>query len=661
MNYIFKILLLTLVICSCANLHKQVELGDYDLVITKYAETLEKNNPEINYQVAEAYRRSNRIQESEPFYSAAVTAGVTEQDVYYFYARALKANKKYEEAKKVLESHITKISDEMVRNLVEHELYSLNHLNDNMKGEETYFRIKNLESLNTPATEYSPVINNNYLYFTSNREGGRIYKSTGTPFTDIYKVRTKGANVSIRTLKSLDPIINEAIVNEGSIALSSDGNSVIYAKGNSGKATGNNDVNLYFSRFRNSKWSNPRPISVNDPNSWDSTPALSVDGKKLYFSSTRPGGYGGADIYSAQLNRRGRWVDVRNLGPEINTQGNEMFPFISEGGSLYFASDTHPGFGGLDVFVAERYQGITIVENLGEPMNSHSDDFGFYEYNLAKGFFSSNRPGGKGDDDIYTFVNDDPDLKIINYFLTGTTFTKDDGGKEIVVSNTKVSLVSKDGTILDESFAGEDGVFSFRVYAEEEYDIIGEKTEYFTTRKRFTTIGKSVRRDTLTEFITNVEFETDINLDRIVIEKSIVLNNIYYDLAKWDIRPDAEPMLDSLVMIMNDNPEIYIELGSHTDSRADDDYNMDLSFKRARSAVNYIIEKGVNKERVVAKGYGELELIVKNAQTENQHQINRRTEFKVLRYNPRERQDNLPPDEELDEYERFFDDNGKDN
>jgi peptidoglycan-associated lipoprotein len=412
---------------------------------------------------------------------------------------------------------------------------------------------------------------------------------------------------------------------------------------------------LYFTRFRNGQWSDPRPLSINDPESWDSTPALTPDGGTLYFSSTREGGFGGADIYSVQLNRRGRWVDIKNLGPQINTPGDEVFPNVSADGNLYFSSDGHPGFGNLDLFVAKRERGKINVENLGQPMNSHSDDFGLYQFDLSRGFFTSNRPGGKGDDDIYTYVNDDPDLKIINYYLEGVTVTKDDGGSEIILPNTKVALHAENGEVVGESFTGEDGAFKFRVYTEENYNIIGEKTDYFTTRINFSTVGKSVDRSTLAEFITNVTFESKIPMERIVLEKSMVLNNIYYDLDKADIRPDAAIVLDSLVGLMNDNPEIYVELGSHTDARAEDVYNMNLSIRRARSAVQYMIKNGVSPERITAKGYGETQLIVKNAQMEEEHQKNRRTEFKVLRYNPAENEDHLPSDQEFDEYDRFFD------
>lgn len=647
-------LIMLVILSACGSLEKSITKGDYDDVIRRYANTSpEKNDSEVNYQIAEAFRKSNRIAEAVPFYKVAIDQGHDDETAYFHYAKALKANQQYDEAEKVLQTYVKDGRNDLVMEMADKELTNLNNVDDLTK-KDNYYRIKNLEDINTPNAEYSPVYKNNYLYFTSNRDGGKIYRSTGTPFTDLYRVRTRGANVNLRTLEALDPLINDPTVNEGSITISPDGLSIIYAKGNTGKATGTNEVNLFYTRYRNGKWLEPRPLSINEGDSWDSTPILSNDGKTLYWSSTRPGGHGGADLYSAKLNRRGRWVDIRNMGPDINTPGNEMFPFVSQDGSLYFASDGHPGFGNLDIFKATRRRGHITVQNLGKPMNSHADDFGYFEFNLTRGFLASNRKGGKGDDDIYTFINDDPDLKIVNYYLTGTTVTNDDGGEKIIVANTKVTLIGEDGTILDEAFTGEEGEFRFRVYGEENYKLLAEKTDYFTVRDNFSTVGKSVDRSKLTETITNVDFETEIPLERIVIEKPVVLENIYYDLDKWDIRPDAALVLDSLVTIMNDNPDIYIELGSHTDVRADDDYNLDLSWKRARSAVTYIIGAGVDAARVTARGYGESELIIANATNEEEHQRNRRTEFKVLRYNPRDREDEIPKDGERDEYDRFF-------
>ncbi len=653
----FLLLLVTVSLLSSCVLNraeKSYEKKEFNKAIELYKRAATPDNAEINYKIAEAYRKSNRLSESVTYYNAAIKAGYDNPEAHVNFARALKSIEQYDEARKSLNTVLeTSVSDSL-KKVASYELTNLESLSK-VKSRPNYYRIKNLDGLNTRFAEYSPAYKDGVLYFTSNRDSRNIYVVTGSPFTDIYRANARGANVDQSSIMPLDNIINYDDVNEGSMAISPDGSSIIFAKGNSGKASGYSEVNLFFTRYRNGQWTEPRPLSINDADSWDSTPALSPEGTTLYFSSNRPGGYGGADIYSAQLDRRGRWVDVRNLGPIINTPGEEVFPFVSQSGKLYFSSNGHPGFGNLDLYVATREYGNITVENLGEPMNSSSDDFALYEFDLTRGFFASNRPGGEGDDDVYTYVNEDPDLKIVNYYLTGVTVTHDDGGEKIILPNTKVSLISTEtNEILDEAFTNEDGAFQFRVYPEEEYNLIGEKTDYFTSRKKFSTIDKSIDKNELKDFITNVTFNTEVVMERIVIEKPIVLENIYYDLDKASIREDAALVLDSLVTIMNDNPEIYVELGSHTDVRADDAYNMDLSFRRARAAVQYMINNGIDAGRITAKGYGESVLVVENATTEEEHQRNRRTEFKVLRYDPGEREEELPPTEEYDEYDRFF-------
>lgn len=660
--HIYSFLICIIIFSSCSSSKKAAKSfanGEYNVAIETYKKALKPNDPESNFNLAEAYRLSNRISESAPYYSASLKSGIENEYVNIYYAKALKANENFIEATKVLDNFIAKGEDEDIVALARREVENIEKITA-VKAKENYYRVKNLAAINTSSAEYSPIYNQGYLYFTSNRNGGKVFKGTGTPFTDIYKVKSKGANVDLNTLAPITNLINDPDVNEGSITMSKNGSSIIFAKGNNGKFSGTNEVNLYFTRQRNGKWSQPRYININGKDTWDSAPALSPDGTTLYFSSNREGGFGGIDIYSAKVNRRGRWVDVRNLGDKINTPGNDMFPSIGDDGNLYFSSDGHSGLGGLDVFVSKRDKGVIYVENLGVPVNSNKDDFGFFLFNPSRGFFTSNRKGGAGDDDIYTFVNDDPNLKIVNYFLSGTTLTPNPESEEemIPLSNTKVLLLDENEEVIDEVFTKVNGKYRFRVYSEENYNIRAEKENYFTTRRPFSTIGKSIDRAKLEKMVTNVEFTMDLPLDQIIIEKSIVMDNIYYDLNKAEIRLDAEEELDNLVTLMSDNPDITIELSSHTDIRADHDYNMDLSQRRAKSAVDYIISQGIDQNRMIPKGYGETNLIILNAKTEEEHQVNRRTEFKVLQYKKPVEEGEIP--EDFDETDRFFSDGDAD-
>jgi outer membrane protein OmpA-like peptidoglycan-associated protein len=364
------------------------------------------------------------------------------------------------------------------------------------------------------------------------------------------------------------------------------------------------------------------------------------------------------------MDRRGRFGNVKNLGPEINTPGDEMFPYVSNDGHLYFSSTGHPGFGGLDLFVAKRKGGQINIENLGKPINSSSDDFGINLFKADRGFFSSNRPEGKGDDDIWTFVNDDPNLKTANYFLAGTTLSHNDNEEAYILPNVRVMLIDYQQNILDEMITGSDGKFNFRVYENENYELMAEKQggdalDFYVTRLHYSTIGRSIPQEELTELVTDITFDTLLYLDKIIIEKSIVLENIYYEFAKWDITPMAAQELDRLVEILYDNPEISIELSSHTDSVDTEAYNIRLSQRRAESAVNYLIQSGISPTRLTAKGYGESRPIALNTNpdgTDNPEgrAKNRRTEFKVVKINKNAREE-----EEFDEDKYFIDDGGQ--
>ncbi len=657
--YLFLLCIAFLASCSAGKLamkkgDKKFKYAEYEYSIDSYDKAIKHNyqTGEANFKIGESYRLSNRIKEAEPFYKLAIDQGYRSEGARYYYALALKSNEKYDQAKAELETALDEEGDEQFTKLAQIEIDNLIKLRP-ILDKETFYRVKNLELINGPAAEYSPVYLNGELYFTSSRYGGKIFKTTGSAFTNLYKVKTAGANVDTTTISSLGEEINSPNTNDGCIAFSPDGQTMVYAKGNSGRKKGAEDVNLYISRFRRGAWSAPELMRISDAGSWDSTPAFSRDGRTLYFASTRRGSVGGTDIYAATKNRRGNWSNVRNLGPKINTEGNEMFPFQSSDGSLYFSSDGQPGFGGLDILVAKREEGQMVVENLGSKINTSSDDFGLFLFTPDKGFFTSNREGGKGDDDIYTFINNDPDLKIINYYLTGTTNTIDEDGNEKILPNTTVLLYGENDELLNEALTGRDGKFLFRVYPEEDYKLMGEKPEYFTSRATFSTIGKTIPKAQLNQLETNKVFSTKLTLDQIVLDKAIVLDNIYYDLDRAEIRPDAALELDKLVTILEDNPEIKIELSSHTDSRQTAAYNNDLSKRRAQSAVDYIVSKGVSTDRLIARGYGESQLLISDDDInklpteearESAHQRNRRTEFKVTEYNKVEE----PEDEEDD-------------
>jgi peptidoglycan-associated lipoprotein len=656
----FLVLSLVLVACGPENkAAKNFKMGKYQKVIEYYTGVLERqpNNGPANYFVAESFRLSNRIKQAEPFYAKASGAKVPEDSVKLYYSKALQANGKYEQAKKILDDLQTSTENELMKDRARKELAALEKINT-LEEKPSYYKIKNLEAVNTAFTEYAPSYLNGEIYFTSSRANQKIYEATGTPFTDLYKATSRGAVVDVNTIAPLPSSINQENINEGCITFSADGRTMVFAKGNTGKRKGASDVDLYISRFRNGAWSEPTPININQPESWESTPAFSPDGRTLYFSSNRRGGFGGLDLYSAQMDSRGRFGKVRNLGSDINTAGDELFPYVAENSKLYFSSNSHPGFGMLDIFVVNRVNGKTTIENLGQPVNSTSDDFGMFLFRADRGFFTSNREGGKGDDDIYTFVNEDPNLRVVNYYLQGIAYSlKEDSTREIL-PEAKVTIVDAEGNVMQDFVTGNDGKFLFRVYENENYNLLAEADGYINKRQRFTTIGKSVDPATLKELVTNITLDTVMILNRIQKNVAFRLNNIYFELDKWDIKAEAAAELDKLVDLLNDNPEITkMELSSHTDSIASADYNITLSQRRAESTVRYLVSKGINPDRLVAKGYGESRPVARNTNpngTDNPdgRARNRRTEFRILEIGP-------TPTKEEDEFDedKYFKNN----
>ena len=485
------------------------ELAEYDVAIVGYEKMLKDhpNDPRINYQIAESFRLSNRLKQAAGFYEIAFENGFISDSARYYYAFSLKAKEQYDAASETLNSLVDDTENVPLANLARKEIKYLNEIQE--MPSESYYEIFTIGPLNTGAAEYSPMVSNGELYFTSNRHDTKIYKTTGTPFTDIYKAKLSGDEIDESTVEILGDLINLPGINEGTIAFTRDGNTVVFARGNDGSKKGTKEVNLYISRYRNGNWVEPELLALNDPNSWDSAPAFNRNGRTLYFASNRPGGMGGVDLYAASLDGNGRFSNARNLGNDINTVGNDMFPYVDDDGRLFFASNGHAGFGGLDILVAIRKDGKTTIANLGSPINSSEDDFGLIYSSRTKGYFTSNRDGGQGDDDIYAFIDNSPSRKIVNYILAGLTLTPDSTTKaNVVLDQVRVRLMDSEDNVLEETRSDENGGFEFQVDGETDYLIIGDKPDFFTTRINFSTVGESIPANQLIEEITTKNFQT---------------------------------------------------------------------------------------------------------------------------------------------------------
>lgn len=639
---------------------KKFANGEYDLAIKGFQKAAQENYEPVqtSYYIAESYRLSNRFKEAIPYYKQALDAGLASNDARFQYAYALKTAGQYSEASAQFASFAKDtVGSQALKDRALREVEIL-RIADRLKTEKMEVEVKNIP-LNTAGSEFSPTVLGKELVFSSSKKE-KIYKNNGQAMLGLYKVSiTEDPGAIQGNPVLLSPEINAEEANEGSPAFSPDGKTLVFARGNTGKKNSSKDVDLYMSRNVEGKWTAPAILPINDSLAWDGSPAFSRDGKTLYFASNRPGGAGGIDIYRTNMDASGRFSKPVNMGRDINTAGDDMFPYVAEGGKLYFASDGHPGLGKLDLFSATRTQGVITIENMGLPFNSPQDDFGlvFYE-GLTKGFFSSNREGGKGDDDIYYFAapeepdsttiakNNDPNdplnpnntnfingkPKVVRYFLGGNVITAGQGSTPLdsaivhIYPDTSDVQIAQLPTTSDGKF-GKQSVEEGRSYV-----LLAERKGYISRREPFSMTGRSIPPIFLTKELTDTTFNVTIKLDKLELNKTFVLENIYYDLNKYNIRPDAAIELDKLVQILKDNPSMNIELSSHTDARATDAYNMTLSQNRAESAVAYLNSKGIDADRMVAKGYGERELIVPNAKTEEEHQRNRRTEFTILSY-----------------------------
>lgn len=604
----------------------------------------------IAYMIGESYRQMNKPDEATNWYLTAYDyqAGV---EALREYAYALKKGEQYSEAKKAFKNLGIEIGSPYE---YRREITACTLAEDWQKDPKE-FQIE-LANFNSSNADYAPVhYQDNQLVFTSDRLASsaeaEVYNWTGGYFSDLYLVNLQSSDV-----QPFDLAINSNH-NDGALTFNSDFTELYFTRCFSEDKYGDNYCKLMVSVREGDQWSVPKVLNFVEEKVNYGHPALSKDGNTLYFSSNHPDGWGGFDLYTSNRTPEG-WSFPKVMGRGINTIGNEKFPYIHED-TLYFSSDHISGMGGLDIFKSYRINEDRWSPslNMKPPINSGADDFGFIvdretptkEGVLQTGYFTSSRNSGMGSDDIYRFekivpppppvvevdtvVEEKPIVykMILNGYILEKIYKFADNPNSPILGRKPLKNAVVKAMFGKEELSftvGEDGLFTIELEEELDYDFFASLEGYLNNTEIFSTkgIGKDPNNPILT-------FEIEIVLDKIFKDKEITLDNIYYNYNEWDIRSDAEPTLKDLATVLEQNPSIKIQLSSHTDCRGKNNYNEDLSQKRAQSAVNYLISKGIPPDRLVAKGYGENALAIDcvcTRCTEEEHQANRRTTFKIL-------------------------------
>ena len=593
-------------------LFKRLEYVDAAQEYLKLAEN-GKADGYVYKQLADSYFNTFNASEATKWYARAVE---TPQDAetYYRYAQMLKAQGKYEEANKQMQSFASKApNDQRAKDFKANPNY-LPSLLDKQKK----FDIKSLD-INSDKSDFGAVLHQNNLYFTSARNGARKnYGWNEEPYLDIYKATY---NVD-GTITNAEPVADlNSKWHDGPSSLSADGNTIYFSsesfkeKGGFEKDKSINaklgQVNLYKATMANGKWSNITQLPFNSNTYSTGNPSLSKDGKTLYFASNRPGSIGGTDIWKVALNADGSYGEPENLGSKVNTEGEENFPFVTEDNkTLYFASSGRQGFGGLDVFAYDMTKGEST--NLGKPVNSEKDDFAF-SLNAEKniGFLSTNRSGV---DNIY-LATPICGVEVITVVTDAKT------GK--VLSNAKVAIVDEKKNVIATETSGANGEVAYYVECNKAYTIQASKDGYESNTFPVAASKGEARK-----------VEAALNpIDVIVTETEVVLKPIFFEFNKSNITQEGAFELDKLVQVLQNNKSMVVLAKAHTDNRGSDVYNLRLSDARAKSTVQYILSKGISKEQISGKGMGETEPKVdcKETCSEEQHAENRRSEFLIVK------------------------------
>ena len=560
-------------------------------------------------------------------------------EYYYRYAQSLKAVKDYQKADEMLAKFNQKSGNDLRAKLAASQKDYLAQIKKNSGR----YTIENA-GINSKYSDYGSAFYNNKVVFASARDTGglghRKHAWTGESFTNLYSADmvSEGA---LSTPTRFGNNLNSRF-HESTPAFTKDGKTIYFTRNNfldgkKGKdAKKSTLLKIYKATLDGDRWSNITELPF-DSDQYDvAHPALSPDEKTLYFASNMPGTLGQSDLYKVAINADGSYGTPMNLGNVINTEGRETFPMVTSEGELYFASDGHPGLGGLDIFVskAEKDGSYKEVLNVGEPLNSSHDDFGFLINEKTRlGYFTSNRDGGQGGDDIYKFK----ETKKIEYtceqLLAGVVTDKETG---LPLANVKVTLSDANYKMIKEVSTDNEGKFYIgSVDCQSKYYIKTEKADYNTVETPTITANESGKT------FVPIELEKPVKVVKVNDDlfKAFGIKIIYFDLDKSFIRADAAVELAKILDVLEQNPTMEIDVRSHTDCRQTAKYNMSLSDRRAKSTIAWLVDKGINKARLTGRGYGESQLVNDCACeptnqsncTEEQHQANRRSEFIITK------------------------------
>ncbi|MDB4298536.1 OmpA family protein [Flavobacteriaceae bacterium] len=629
MKKIYTILLLiavstTIVSAQNSKTKKADKLYDrlaYTDAAQAYQKVLKRGTTDVYVfeRLANCYYFINDTKKAEMYYKRVAKSKDANPEAIYNYAQTLKANGKFSDYNTWMKN-FAKLSpnDTRVKEFMKNPNYIPKIMDDMAR-----YTATNMKDINSEYADFGGIVYGKDFYFASGRNTSRkTYQWNEEPYLEIYKATNVGG--TMKNAELLNGDVNTKY-HESNAVISADGKRMYfdrndYFEGDYDKsANGINQINLYYAENIDGKgWSGVVSAPFNNNEYSTGHPALSQDGKTLYFVSDMPGGKGGSDIYMVAINSDGSLGTPERLADNINTEGKELFPYVDSNGTLYFSSNGHMGIGGLDVFYAEA-QGSSfgVVNNLGNGVNSPADDFAYkYDPTTQSGYVSSNREGGMGSDDIYMVAAVEIPCEVTIAVLVTNQNTN------AAVAGARVDLYDTMGNRLSTKTSNVDGMVSFKAACDQPHELQAVLADYESNAGKVASAND--QKVSVTIALKPIE--------EIIVEDQIVLNPILFDLDKSNIKPQAAFELDKVVSIMNKYPEMVIAVGAHTDSRATDAYNLRLSEARAQSTVQYIISKGINAKRISGKGYGETQPKVSCGDTcsEAEHQLNRRSEFTIV-------------------------------